>query len=192
MRFSKGIQAGILLALCFGLPAYGADGCSEGAQYGWLSSCGWALLGVRRAERSKPKDAGEPDVLFQAQAELSSEFVEACSKLVAEPERLPDKPTVPLEPLLADPCTRDEHLQWLQSYEKDALALPGHTRAELLATFYQDGGFSSGFSEGTYIHHHCGLLKVDVHFSLTDEGAESPDDVIESVSLPYLDLPIFD
>jgi hypothetical protein len=192
MRFPKGIQVAILLALCSGLPALGADGCSAGAQYGWLTSCGWALYAVRRAETPKPKDTWPPDVLFQPKDELSAEFVEACSRLVAEPERLPDKPTVPLEPLLADPCTRDEHLQWLQSYENDALALPGHTRAELLATFYQDGGFSGGPRDGTYIHNRCGLLKVDVHFSLTDEGAESPDDVIEAVSLPYLDPPIFD
>lgn len=191
MRFPKGIQVATLLALCSGLPALGADGCSAGAQYGWLTSCGWALYAVRRAETPKPKDTWPPDVLFQPKAELSSELVEACSRLVAEPERLPDKPTAPLEPLLADPCTRDEHLQWLQSCENDALALPGHTRAELLATFSQDGGLST-YSEATFILSRCGLLKVDVHFSLKDEGAESPDDVIEAVSLPYVDAINFD
>ncbi|HSS47628.1 MAG TPA: hypothetical protein VLX28_01655 [Thermoanaerobaculia bacterium] len=182
MRFSKGIQIAILLALCSRLPARGAEGCSEGAQYGWLSSCAWTLFEVRRAETPKPKDGWPPDVLFRPKDDLSAEFVEACSQLVAEPERLPAKPMMPLKPLLADPCTRDEHLRWLQSCEKDALDLPGRTRADLLATFFRDGGFGE-----TYVHKRCSYLKVNVDFSLTVEGAESPDDVIESVSLPYVE-----
>jgi len=47
--------------------------------------------------------------------------------------------------LLTDLCTRDEHLQWLRSCEDEALALPGRTRADLLATFYRDGGFGETY-----------------------------------------------
>jgi hypothetical protein len=182
MRFSKGIQVGILLTLCFGSPARGADNCSEGAQNAWLSSCGWALLEVRHAETLQPKGPFAGEVLFAAQARLAEEFVDSCYKLVAEPDRLPAKPVVSLRPLLTDPCTRDEHRQWLRTCEDEALALPGRTRADLLATFYRDGGFGE-----TYVHKRCSYLKVDVDFSLTVEGAEPPDDVLETVSPPYVD-----
>jgi hypothetical protein len=60
--------------------------------------------------------------------------------------------------------------------------LPGRTRADLLATFFKDGGFSEA-----YVHNRCFNFKVDVQFSLTVEGAESPDDVIEAVSPPYVE-----
>jgi hypothetical protein len=188
MRFSKGIQAGILLALCSGLPARGASSCSEAAQTTWLSSCGWALFEVRHAEASQPKGPYEftGDVLFAAQAKLSDELVDACDKLVADPDCLPSKAAVSLQPLLADPCTRDEHLQWLRSCEDEALALQGRTRADLPATFFPDGGFTNG----TYIHPHCFNLKVTVSYSLTVEGEESPSDIIETVSV-YVDAPNF-
>src|ERR1700681_1632135 len=173
MRFSKGVQVGILLALCSGLPARGASSCSEDAQNVWLTSCGWALFEVRHAETPQPQGPYKTtgDALFAAKAKLSDEFVDSCYKLVAEPDRLPAKAAVSLRPLLADPCTRDEHLQWLQSCENDALALPGLTRADLLATFYKDGGFSPA-----YVHSRCSNLKVDVDLSVTVEGAESPGD----------------
>ncbi|MFY9819759.1 MAG: hypothetical protein WAM82_00150 [Thermoanaerobaculia bacterium] len=98
-------------------------------------------------------------------------------------------PPVWLRPALADRCTRDEHLQWLRSCERDALDLPGHTRTELLATFWQDGGFSDGT---TFVHRRCGLLKVTVSFSLTVEGEESPSDVVIETSPVYVDALIFD
>lgn len=188
MRFSKGIQMAILLALCFGLPAHGASSCSEAAQNVWLTSCGRALYEVRRAEGPPlPKDhPWDDDVLFKAHAELSDELVEACDKLVAEPDRLPAKAAERLRPLKADPCTRDEHLQWLRSCEDEALALPGHTGADLLATFYPAGGFSPA-----YVHKRCLSLKVDVYFSPTAEGVEPPNDVIDTVSPPYVDAPSF-
>ncbi len=193
MRFSKGIQVGILLAICSGLPARGASGCSEMAQNRWLTSCGWALFEVRRAETPPhPKDPQNfsAAVLFPAQEDLSDKFVDACYELLAEPDRIPAKAVRSLQamgwPPLADPCTRDEHLQWLRSCENDALALPGLTRTDLLATFHEEGGLSA-YSERAYVHSRCFNLKVDVHFSLTVEGAESPGDVIETVSPAYID-----
>lgn len=181
MRFSKGIQVGILLALCSGLPALAAGSCNEAAQNGWLSSCGRALFEVRSEEH--PKGPSEyPGPLFAAQANLAGELADACDKLVAEPERLSAKAAEMLRPLKTDPCTRDEHLQWLRACEDDALALPGHTGADLLATFYPDGGFSPA-----YVHKRCLGLKVDVYFSPPAEGVEPPNDVIEKVSPPYVD-----
>lgn len=184
MQFSQGIQIAILLALCSGLPARAAEGCNEAAQNAWLSSCDRALFDVRQAETPHPKGPFESpgSVHFAAQANLVGDFVEDCDKLVAEPDRLPAKAAESLRLLKADPCTREEHLQWLQTCEDEALALPGHTRAELLATFFKDGGFSAA-----YVHKRCSYLKVDVDFSLTIEGTESPDDVIEKVSPPYLE-----
>jgi hypothetical protein len=186
MRLLKGVTVGILLALCLSLAAHADSKCDESAQNRWLSSCGWALYEVRLAETPQPKSILEynPDALFSAKSNLSEEFVDSCYELLAHPDRVPAKPGAASSyydwPLPHDPCTRDEHLLWLRACESDALALPGHTRAELLPKFIQDGGFAPG-----YLHRRCGYLKVDVVFSLTPGLDESPADLIESVT-PYI------
>ncbi|HEY2294595.1 MAG TPA: hypothetical protein VGM86_28170 [Thermoanaerobaculia bacterium] len=195
MRLFK-LVAGTLLALCFSLPAFGASRCDEAAQNRWLTSCAWALDGVRRAETPYPTDPAElnTDALFKAQANFSDEFVDSCYRLSAEPDRVPQEYGTSLRllgwPPPGDPCTRDAHLRWLRACEGDALALPGLTRAELLNNFIEDGGLST-YEDRTYIHRRCGYLKVEVHFSLTHEQAESPDDAVESAS-PYVGCAIFD
>jgi hypothetical protein len=171
-----------------------SSACTESKQNVWLTSCGWALHEVRRAETPHPKDAWEfnTDVLFKAQADLSDALAEECSELMAEPSRVPaNKSLWPSGwPPPGDTCTQDEHLQWLRSCERDALDLIGLTRADLLTKFREEGGLST-YQERTYIHRHCMSLKVRVQFSLTHEEAESPDDVIDSAS-PYVGCEMFD
>lgn len=200
MRLFKLVAEGTLLALCFNLPAFGASRCDEAAQNRWLTSCAWALYDVRRAETPYPTDPAElnTDALFKAQSSLSDEFVDSCDRLLAELDRVPQEHGTSLRASLRfhgwlppdDPCTRDAHLRWLRACEGDALALPGLTRAELLNNFSEDGGLST-YEDRTYFHRRCGYLKVDVHFSLTHEQAESPDDAVESAS-PYVGCFVFD
>ena len=199
MRLFKLVAEGTLLVLCFGLPAFGAGRCDEAAQNRWLTTCAWALDDVRRVETPYPAGPGErTDVLFKAQSNLSDQFVDFCYRLSAELDRVPQEHGTSLRtslrfhgwPLPDDPCTRDAHLRWLRACEGDALALPGLTRAGLLNNFIEDGGLST-YEDRTYFHRRCGYLKVDVHFSLTHEQAESPDDVIESGS-PYFGCQVFD
>ncbi len=193
MRLLNGWAAGILLALYLVAPAHSASRCSERAQSIWLTSCGWALDAIRRAESPHPENPREnTDALFTPQTNLSDEFVDACYELLAQPGRVPTSDHLRsfLRSSLADPCTRNDHLQWLRSCESDAHALVGLTRADLLRTFHEEGGLST-FSERTYLHRRCHLLKVEIQFSLTHPDTESPDDVIEDVSSPYIGEELF-
>ncbi len=195
MRFLKALTRGTSLALCIGLPAHAATQCTDVAQSRWLYSCASALFEVRRAETPDPKDPWEfnSDALFTPQSSLPTELVDSCYELISQPDRVPAKALKSLSvsgwPLLHDPCTRIEHLQRLESCEQDAFELLGHTRADLLVKFHEDGGFSA-FDDRAFIHRTCFYFKVQVHFLLQHDGVESPTDVIDGVA-PYIGLYVF-
>ena len=66
---------------------------------------------------------------------------------------------------------------------------PGMRRKDLLTVFTTEGGLSTRFQR-TYVHRECPYIKVNVRFrAITNVQApqEDPDDVIESISQPYLD-----
>jgi hypothetical protein len=188
MRFLNALALGTSLALGMGLPAHAATHCTQAEQGRWLNACAWALNEVRIAEHPGERD---DNGLFRAQSSLSKEFTDSCYQLLSQPDRVPAEAFELLSdlgwPLLIhDPCTRSEHLQWLAACEQDALALKGQTRADLLVKFSMAGGFSPDF-----LHNTCADFKIEVNFRLKHEGAESPDDVIESVT-PYLGAIEFD
>ena len=62
-------------------------------------------------------------------------------------------------------------------------------RQDLLKVFTTEGGLSTRFQR-TYVYAECPYIKVNVRFkAASDEGnvvAEEPDDIIESISQPYL------
>jgi hypothetical protein len=187
MRFLNALALGTSLALGMGLPAHAATHCTQAEQGRWLNACAWALNEVRIAEHPGERD---DNGLFRAQSSLSKEFTDSCYQLLSQPDRVPAEAFELLSdlgwPLIDDPCTRSEHLQWLAACEQDALALKGQTRADLLVKFSMAGGFSPDF-----LHNTCADFKIEVNFRLKHEGAESPDDVIESVT-PYLGAIEFD
>src|SRR4051794_5191044 len=196
MLFTK-YRAGLtLLALSLCPQARALDRCSEANQNSWLGSCGVALDVVPQAETPPPSDPWEfnTDVLFKAEASLSDELVDACYDLQAQPNRIPPRVMHRIWPSgwpsAQDPCTRAEHLRWLRSCEQDALALKGHTRAELSRTFREEGGLST-YEDQTYHHRRCDSLKVKVHFLVSRAETESSDDVVDSV-LPYIGSEIMD
>jgi hypothetical protein len=67
---------------------------------------------------------------------------------------------------------------------------PGMTRQDLLRVFSEEGGVSTRFSR-TYVYSDCRLIKVTVHLKAAREDdngqGERADDIIESISQPYLD-----
>jgi|GEM_PF-2516001 hypothetical protein len=72
---------------------------------------------------------------------------------------------------------------------------PGMQRKDLSKVFTTEGGRSSRF-ERTYVSIDCPYIKVDVQFKQADRDsdalAEVPEDVIESISRPYLQWTIMD
>jgi hypothetical protein len=72
---------------------------------------------------------------------------------------------------------------------------PGMRRRDLLKVFTTEGGLSFR-TQRTYVYAQCPYIKVTVHFKASgDEGAtidEDPDDIIESISQPYLQWGVYD
>jgi len=66
---------------------------------------------------------------------------------------------------------------------------PGMRRRDLLRVFTAEGGLSNRFQR-TYVHIECPYIKVNVRFrAATSERnalTEDPNDIIESISQPYL------
>jgi len=66
---------------------------------------------------------------------------------------------------------------------------PGMTRRDLLKVFTVEGGISTRFQH-TYVYSECPYIKVNVQFkALNNERdglQDEPDDIIESISQPYL------
>jgi hypothetical protein len=95
-----------------------------------------------------------------------------------------------------------EYTTWIAaSITKIQTIKVGMTRDELLKVFGEEGGLSSP-ARRTYVYRKCPYIKVDVTFTLTGRPAkdrdgrvtlnESGQDVIESISKPYLEWSIDD
>jgi hypothetical protein len=70
---------------------------------------------------------------------------------------------------------------------------PGMRRKNLLKFFTTEGGISTRFQR-TYVHRECPYIKVNVRFRVARSFwfAEDPDDIIESISQPYLAWSVMD
>lgn len=64
-----------------------------------------------------------------------------------------------------------------------------------LKTFTTEGGISAR-TQRTYVHSECPYIKVDVHFTALNGDSSDvngdPDDLIESISHPYLAWSVMD
>jgi len=93
----------------------------------------------------------------------------------------------------------ETHTEWIEkTLEKTKTIHPGMTRADLLKLFTEDGGLSS-VSQRRYVYRECPYIKVNVTFTLVELDADgrltsrdSPDDIIKTISTPYLDNPVDD
>jgi hypothetical protein len=72
---------------------------------------------------------------------------------------------------------------------------PGMRRKDLLKVFTTEGGLSTR-TQRTYIYIECPYIKVTVHFKPSSnestEIRDDPDDIIESISQPYLQWGVSD
>ena len=80
-----------------------------------------------------------------------------------------------LSPLISDVITECQKIK------------PGMTRADLYTVFGTEGGISTAQNR-TFVYHGCPYIKVDVTFTLSAPGQEDerPSDVINEISMPYL------
>jgi hypothetical protein len=75
---------------------------------------------------------------------------------------------------------------------------PGMTRADVKKSFTPDGGFqffSKSGSTTRYLYLKCSFIKIDVKFqnaAASKRGSSSPNDVVVSISKPYLEYPFTD
>ena len=90
----------------------------------------------------------------------------------------------------------EERTKWIAKVMRQIGKIePGMTRRDLLKIFVTEGGLSNRFQR-TFVHQECPYIKVNVRFKAVngelDGLKEDPDDVIESISRPYLEWAIAD
>jgi hypothetical protein len=90
---------------------------------------------------------------------------------------------------MGDDYTR-ERTKWVAKVLRRIRKIePGMKRRDLLQVFRTEGGLSTRFQR-TYVDSECPFIKVNVRFkAANNEGngvEEEPDDIIESISQPYL------
>jgi hypothetical protein len=89
-----------------------------------------------------------------------------------------------------------ERTKWIaQVMRRIARIEPGMKRQDLLRVFTTEGGLSTRFQR-TYVYSGCPYIKVNVRFKpASNDGnsaQEEPDDIIESISHPYLAWSVMD
>ncbi len=90
-----------------------------------------------------------------------------------------------------------ERMKWIaKALRQIGRIKPGMRRKNLVTTFTTEGG-TSFRTQQTYVYIECPYIKVDVHFKAVggrdDGGANGhPNDVIESISQPYLAWSVMD
>jgi hypothetical protein len=89
-----------------------------------------------------------------------------------------------------------ERTKWVAKIMRQIETIrPGMKRKDLDAIFTTEGGIFTR-TERQYVSKDCPYIKVNIRFKITDEARrgiwEDPEDVIESVSKPYLEWPIMD
>ena len=99
--------------------------------------------------------------------------------------------SVPMSPSL-----KQERTKWIAKVlRRIGKIKPGMRRKDLLTEFTTEGGLSNRFQR-TYVDVECYYIKVNVRFKPINGDhnvmEENPDDIIESISQPYLAGGVFD
>jgi hypothetical protein len=95
--------------------------------------------------------------------------------------------SVPMSPELTQ-----QRIQWIGKVLRDIEQIrPGMRRKDLLTIFTTEGGLSTR-TQRTYVYKDCPYIKVTVQFKSPDGESsaleENPDDIVESLSQPFLGL----
>jgi hypothetical protein len=91
---------------------------------------------------------------------------------------------------------KEERTGWITKVLYDIGKIkPGMRRKDLAKIFTTEGGISNRFQR-TYVHNECPYIKVNVRFKAAgndhDALKEDPEDIIESISQPYLAWSVVD
>ncbi len=90
-----------------------------------------------------------------------------------------------------------ERMKWISKVLRQIGKFrPDMRRKDLLKVFSTEGGLSFG-TQRTYVYAECPYIRVIVHFKApTNEGPvakdDDPDDIVESISQPYLQWGVYD
>jgi hypothetical protein len=89
-----------------------------------------------------------------------------------------------------------ERTKWVAKVLRQIARIePGMKRQDLLKVFTTEGGLSTRFQR-TYVYSECPYIKVNVRFKAANHEEngveEEPDDIIESISQPYLAWGVMD
>lgn len=137
------------------------------------------------------------DALYDAQTGNLVETVEEPAVLSHLPQWAKTQLQIDDESVPTDERSQEMESKWLaKTFRQIESIMPGMHRRDLDSLFRHDGGIQFGPSEDRYVFKACSLIKIDVRFALTAKSAdafhENPDDVITSVSKPYLEYPMTD
>jgi hypothetical protein len=72
-----------------------------------------------------------------------------------------------------------------EAYKEFQSLKPGMTRTEVERAWRPDGG-TSAMGYDRYVFRHCDYIKIKIDFKLVGKG-ETPGDLVEKVSTPYIE-----
>jgi len=89
----------------------------------------------------------------------------------------------------------EERRKWIAKVMNELAEIrPGMTRKDISKVLTEEGGLSTR-AHRTYVYVGCPYIKVDIEFNPVgdlDEVGDRPDDVVKTVSRPYLEYSIAD
>jgi hypothetical protein len=144
---------------------------------------------------SSPGRRGRYALYDSASARLVEEFPES-SDGSSLPEWAKGPGQLQDESVQAGEGYTSERTKWIAKVMRQIAKIePGMKRQDLLKVFATEGGLSNRLQR-TYAYSECPYIKVNVRFKAAkDKGndlKEEPDDIIESISQPYLAFGVMD
>lgn len=136
------------------------------------------------------------DALYDVQSGKLIESLVAPADLSQLPQWAKSSLQINDESVPMDAASQEMRNKWIDKTLRQIETIqPSMHRRDLAKLFYHDGGFSS-FGQSRYVFKECPMIKIDVNFK-SPEGKnrlqqENPDDIIDSVSRPYLQRPFAD
>lgn len=141
-------------------------------------------------------DSGDTvDALYDTQSGTLIERVQEPADLARLPQWAKSHAQLSDESVPMSPARTEERNKWMEKMMRQIATIkPRMHRRDLSALFREDGGITFFNGPNRYILRECPLIKIDVLFKLSDKNGPSNtlDDVIESVSKPYLEYPFAD
>ncbi len=145
----------------------------------------------------KARDAQVSDALYSLDSGDLVESLAEPADLTQLPQWAKSRTQIDDESVPTDADSQQMRTAWMgKIFRQIETIQPGMHRRDLVALFREDGGINPINHQYRYIFKECSMIKIDVSFKPSDgtrsSQEEDPDDIIESVSRPYLQYPIMD